>query len=183
MKARLLLPILAAAFALSGCVYDDYYGYGPGYYRSNQPTVVYRRYGGYPYGYYDGYYYDGYYGYPYRYGYGYPYYDRHYAYPHYYYPPRHPGHGGYRPPSSGGSGKPPWRDLNRLRPAEGQHPMVPPSRASRPSAPAPVYRPTPSVTPSAPAYRPSSGTANSERREEARRIRAERKSESRRPAP
>lgn len=179
MKLRLLLPALATAFALTGCVaYEDYYGYGPGYYRSNEPAVVYRRYGGYPYGYYDDYYYDRYYGgYPYRYGYGYPYYGR-YVYPRYYYHPRYPGHGDYRPPSGGGSGsgKPPWRDLNRLRQAEGQEPMRPPPRASRPSSSAPAYRPMPS----APVYRPPSGASNSEHREEARHIRAERKTESHR---
>lgn len=180
MKLRLLLPMLATAFALTGCVaYEDYYGYGPGYYRSNEPGVVYRRYGGYPYGYYDGYSYGGGYygGYPYGYRYGYPYYDRHYVYPRYYYRPPYPGHGGHRPPSGGGSGKPPWRDLNRLRQAEGQHPMVPPPRASRPSSPSPAYRPT---APSAPAYRPPSSSAGSERRAEGRGVRIERKSESRR---
>ncbi len=168
MKLRLLLATLATAFALTGCVaYEDYYGYGPGYYRSNAPSVVYRRYGGYPYGYYDGYYYGGGYygGYPYGYRYDYPHYDRHYVYPRYYYRPRYPGHGGYRPPSGGGS-KPPWRDLNRLRPGEGPYPAVPP-RASRPPAPAPVYR-------------PPSGSASSERREEARRMRIERKTQSHR---
>lgn len=164
MKIRLLLSlsVLAAASALSGCVMYDDYGYD-GYYR--EPTVVYRRHGGYPYGYYDGYYGGGYYGYGapygYRYGYGYPYYD-HYAYPRHYYRPPYRGDHGHRPPSGGGSGKPPWRDLNRLREAQGQHPMIPPSRASRPPAPsAPAYRPAP---PAAPVHRSTGGEDRAERR-------------------
>lgn len=177
MKFRLLvsLSVVAAVSALSGCVMYDDYGYD-GYYR--EPTVVYRRHGGYPYGYYDGYY-GGYYGYGapyYRYGYGYPYYG-HGGYPgRYYYRPPYRGDHGHRPPSGGGSGKPPWRDLNRLRQAEGQHPMIPPARASRPPSPAaPAYRPAP-PSPAAPVNRPSSGAGDSEHRREGRRIRAEMKS-------
>ncbi len=162
MKIRLLIPILAAAFALAGCVTYDDYGYGAGYYRT-QPQVVYRRYGGYPYGYYDGYYGSGYYGgsyydygYPYGYRYGYPY----YSYPrHHYYRPPYRGHGGsghHRPPNSG---KPPWRDLDRVRQAEGAQPMLPPSRSRNPvsgNAPrTPAYRPAPSANPRVPSYRPA----------------------------
>jgi len=184
MKFRLLLAALTAASALTGCVTYDEYGYGAGYYR--EPGVVYRRYGGYPYGYYDGYY-GGYYGYwnggyPYRYSYPY------YAYPRYYYrPPYHHHGGGHRPPNSGG-GKPPWRDLDKLRPAEGAQPMRPPPRAVRPdSAPrtpayrppaAPAYRPAP-VAPRAPAVQRAQRSGGTEAREAARRARAEMKSGSR----
>lgn len=136
MKIRSLLFILVSVLLLTGCVTAGYGYRGDGYHYGGS-TVIYRSNRGYPYGYYDGYYR---YGKPYGYygpSYGYPYrYNRYYTYPapHYRYRPVYPRHGHYdyprhrtRPPSSHpGGGKPPWRDLNRLRPPTQGHQIAPP---------------------------------------------------------
>lgn len=178
---------------MTGCITPGYDYRGDGYYYGGT-RVEYRSNRGYPYGYYDDYYRYGYgpsyyyrygygpsYGYPYRYGpsYGYPgpYRYRH-VYPragHRYDYPHH-----QRPPSQGGGGKPPWRDLSRMRQAEGGQAMLPPR--SRPPAPNSVprsYSPAPPPRTYSPAPLPrtsESSSAPAQRRAEARRARAERKS-------
>jgi len=120
---QLLVPAIAAA-ALAGCVTDYAYrgGEGGGYYYG-QPSTEYRyypSYGGYPYPYRSGYGpgYPGYYGYGYPYGYGgyggyspysyYPYYRPVYRRP----PVHRPGDGG----RSHNDRRPPWRNIDGLRP-------------------------------------------------------------------
>lgn len=185
MKFRLLLLALVTTLLMTGCITPGYDYRGDGYYYGGT-RVEYRSNRGYPYGYYDDYYRYGYpysYGPSYRYGpsYGYPYrYDRYYGYPgpyryrHVY--PRaghrydYPGH--QRPPSSHtGGGKPPWRDLGRMRQAEGGQPMRPPRSSPPVSGSAPrVYSPAPSPRAS------ESSPAAAQRRAEGRRARAEMKS-------
>lgn len=184
MKIRLLLLALATTLLMTGCITPGYDYRGDGYYYGGT-SVEYRSNRGYPYGYYDDYYRYGYgpsypygygpsYGYPYRYGssYGYPGpYRYRNVYPragHRYDYPRH-----QRPPSShsGGGGKPPWRDLGRMRQAEGGQAMMPPR--SRP----PVSGSVPRTYSPAPSPRTSeSNPAAAHRRAEGRRARAEMKS-------
>lgn len=151
MKTRLILSA-GLLLGLSGCATYDYVGSGSGGYYHGSPQVQ-RSYPygypsgsyGYPYGTYGygSYGYGGYYGGQYgNYGYPYPVYR----------PAQRPPHNGHRPPPKGnghvpprpgngqppanGSGKAPWRDLDRL-----QRPQPRPGRAdARPmqrNAPAP----------------------------------------------
>ena len=157
MIRKLLLP-LAALVLLAGCVSTGYsYRSGNGDYYHGRPSVDYRYYPSYPYGYYGPYrnrysspwgYYGGY-----RYGYGYPY---GYGYRHRYVYPRYPHHV-ERPSADPTPDRPrsPWRDLNRLRDQDGT-----PDRAGdrdlRRNEPATVQAPRP-VAPriQAPAPRPA----------------------------
>lgn len=117
---RTLIPPVAAAVLLAGCVTTADYRYyqGRGDYYYGQPVIEYReQYYGYPWGFY------GYYGYP-RAGwhlgfhYGHPY----YGYPYYWYPYPHP-HVHRRPvrpteptvDPTPDRPRSPWRDLEHLR--------------------------------------------------------------------
>jgi hypothetical protein len=133
VRQLLLVPAIAAAALLSGCVTYGYRG-GQGDYYYGQPSTEYS----YPYGYYD-YGYPGYYGAPYWSG-SFGYYGGYYGGP--YRPPHHGGGHGNDHGHGGGNGhgndggndhpqphhdlpRPPWRNLDdigrpdaRARPAQ-----------------------------------------------------------------
>ncbi len=173
MKMRLILSA-GLLLGLSGCATYDYVDGGAGgYYRG--ATSVQRSY---PYGYPYGSYGYGPYGYgPYGYG-SYGYYDYGYPYPVHrppYKPPQRPPHGGQwgdghhpppghgngdggrptrPPPADGGSGKSPWRDMDRLRrpqprpPAQTVQRATPVPQATAAPRPMTQQRPAPARPPS-----------------------------------
>jgi len=153
MKTRLILSA-GLLLGLSGCATYDYVGGGSGGYYHGSPQVQRTYPYGYPYGAYGygAYGYGGYYGGYGSYGYPYPVYR----------PPHRPPHNGHRPPPQGnghtpprpgngqpphpppanGSGKAPWRDLDRL-----QRPQPRPGKTES----RPIRRPVPqAVAPARP---------------------------------